>query len=561
MFLINQYSAHIKSPEGYHYFISENLREVANFFALFAISQRTLRLYHYKKLQKISIVFLITSSVVFNQNNPTAFDLSGGNYSFTYWDSLAPAGTYPANMIFHLTDTQDPGLTVQMTDNYTAAYNLTSQSRINGLRDDGVSFINTSSNGYLGAAVVALNSLGRSNIQITWTAGTITPAGVDRVYRFRLQYRVGTSASWIDVPGPVEYTANSTAGHSQTFGPTTLPSDANNSPIVQVRWKYYNVSGTTGTRPRLRLDDISITSSQIIGATKLAVISINGGQSPTAGVPFNVVVQSQDDSGVPQNVSQNTGIQLSLETGNGVLGGTLSGTILAGTNSVTVSGITYTTPLNAINVYNTAVREPSGLAFNPSDNTLYTVSDGSNGSVSQISLTGSVIRTVNVNGNDMEGITMQTPFDTLFVVEEGLRQIVKYSLTGVKLGTINVNVTGPDNNGLEGIAINPTSKNYYVIKQKDPRLLIELNSSGTEIKRTEITFAPDLSDICFDSELNVLWLVSGEAQMLYKITTDGVLLTKWKLPVQKPEGIAVVQNNYLYITCDSTWKLYVFNKP
>src|SRR5262249_38310489 len=59
------------------------------------------------------------------------------------------------------------------------------------------------------------------------------------------------------------------------------------------------------------------------------------------GVPFNVVVSTVDDNNNPSNVTQDTNIQLSLRTGSGALGGTLTGTILANTHSVTLSGITY----------------------------------------------------------------------------------------------------------------------------------------------------------------------------------------------------------------------------
>ena len=76
--------------------------------------------------------------------------------------------------------------------------------------------------------------------------------------------------------------------------------------------------------------------------TQLAITSVNGGANPTAGAPFNVIVQSQDASGNPSNVVANTAVMLSLNSGGGALGGALSTTIPAGTNSITVSGVTYT---------------------------------------------------------------------------------------------------------------------------------------------------------------------------------------------------------------------------
>ena len=77
-------------------------------------------------------------------------------------------------------------------------------------------------------------------------------------------------------------------------------------------------------------------------ATKLAITDVNGGLSPHAGVPFNVTVQSQDGLNSASNVVLSTTVTLTLKTGAGVLGGTLTGNIPSGSNSVVISGVTYT---------------------------------------------------------------------------------------------------------------------------------------------------------------------------------------------------------------------------
>ena len=77
--------------------------------------------------------------------------------------------------------------------------------------------------------------------------------------------------------------------------------------------------------------------------TKLAITSINGGLNPSVNTSFDITIQAQDDSNIPQNVSANTDFSLSLASGNGSLGGTLTGTIPAGSNGVTISGVTYNT--------------------------------------------------------------------------------------------------------------------------------------------------------------------------------------------------------------------------
>ncbi|HXF76345.1 MAG TPA: carboxypeptidase regulatory-like domain-containing protein, partial [Methylomirabilota bacterium] len=107
--------------------------------------------------------------------------------------------------------------------------------------------------------------------------------------------------------------------------------------------------------------------------TKLAIISVNGGASPTAGNPFPVVVQSQDADGNPANVNTATDISLSLKTGTGILGGTLTGTIAAATNQVTLSLVTYTKAESGVVI--TAART-SGNNLSSGDSAAFTVSPG-----------------------------------------------------------------------------------------------------------------------------------------------------------------------------------------
>jgi hypothetical protein len=74
---------------------------------------------------------------------------------------------------------------------------------------------------------------------------------------------------------------------------------------------------------------------------KLKVVSVNAGASLIVAAPFNVIVNAVDNSDVPQNVTANTTVQLSVNTGTGSLGGTFSGIMTAGTSQVTITGATY----------------------------------------------------------------------------------------------------------------------------------------------------------------------------------------------------------------------------
>jgi len=87
---------------------------------------------------------------------------------------------------------------------------------------------------------------------------------------------------------------------------------------------------------------LSATAAYSQAATQLAITSVNGGTSPQAGVAFSVTVTSEDIGGSPSNVIAPTSVSISLKTGTGTLGGTLTGTIAAGQDTANVSGITYT---------------------------------------------------------------------------------------------------------------------------------------------------------------------------------------------------------------------------
>ena len=76
-------------------------------------------------------------------------------------------------------------------------------------------------------------------------------------------------------------------------------------------------------------------------ATNLVVTDVNGGINPLSGAPFSVTVRSSDNSGNPANVTADTTISLSLKTGTGILSGTLTGTITAGNQFASISGVIY----------------------------------------------------------------------------------------------------------------------------------------------------------------------------------------------------------------------------
>ncbi|MCH8568302.1 MAG: CotH kinase family protein [Balneolales bacterium] len=212
-----------------------------------------------------------------DEMNPVAWDMADGDFNFNFWDALSPAGSFPSNMVFQQSSITDPELGDEMTSPYHIPedeyheddedsigfpYNLTRRTRINGLGDRGISFINTGRNRDLGAAVVALDTRDADALFVSFRAGTELPNS--RVYGIRLQYRVGTQASFQDVlmnGEPVEYIRNVEQGHSQFFDSIPLPGEALGHPYVQLRWKYHHIDVNSGPRAELSLGDITVTET------------------------------------------------------------------------------------------------------------------------------------------------------------------------------------------------------------------------------------------------------------------------------------------------------------
>ena len=133
-----------------------------------------------------------------------------------------------------------------------------------GLGAEGFAFLNTGEPqewpgaGYLGAATLALDTRGCSNVLVSWTGGTVLPN--QRDYAVRLQYAVG-DGPFRDVPaagGVVEYRRSPAAGDARRFADLPLPADAHGQPRLRLRWRYHFLGGAGGPRPMLRVDDILV---------------------------------------------------------------------------------------------------------------------------------------------------------------------------------------------------------------------------------------------------------------------------------------------------------------
>ena len=177
-------------------------------------------------------------------------------------------------------------------------------------------------------------------------------------------------ASTIGTFGP---TATDKTGSATAFGAATTLTFTNGVSTAGGSARLYkaetaSVTVTDGTHGNG--SGASFTVSPAAAAT-LAVTSVDGGSTPTAGIGFPVVVQSLDAYGNRSGVVGTTGFSLSRAAGTGALGGTGTGSITAGQSQTTVAGVTYSKAEDGVQI---AATRTSGDALSAGTSASFAVS-------------------------------------------------------------------------------------------------------------------------------------------------------------------------------------------
>lgn len=207
--------------------------------------------------------------------------------------------------------------------------------------------------------------------------------------------------------------------------------------------------------------------------------------------------------------------------------------------------------------YKLPIKEPSGLTLSSDGEYLWTVSD----EVSRfykITKKGELIDSVEVSGFDLEGIDILDN-DNFLIITERDRGVLQYSSDFQLKKRVLLHVSEEENSGIEGIVHNPKNGNTFILNEKKPGLLIEVNDQFHIIKRKELNFAKDYSGLELDTSKNQLWIISDENQAIFKCDLEGNPIDSYKVDIPQIEGIAIdFKNNLIYIVSDNTENLYVF---
>jgi uncharacterized protein YjiK len=145
--------------------------------------------------------------------------------------------------------------------------------------------------------------------------------------------------------------------------------------------------------------------------------------------------------------------------------------------------------LEPLKIIKLTIPEPSGITlFN---NKLFIVSDR-NGTIYQTSFEGKVLRKIKTKFNDLEGITIDENSKNILLVSEEGRALIVLDSLGNFIKKIKIKGKQQQNNrGLEGICLYKNT--LYVINEKSPKQLLQLNEKGKIINKIKLDYSKDIS--------------------------------------------------------------------
>jgi len=216
------------------------------------------------------------------------------------------------------------------------------------------------------------------------------------------------------------------------------------------------------------------------------------------------------------------------------------------------------------------LREPSGVAFHPTRNTLFAVGD--EGDVAEVGLDGSLLH-LSVLGGDLEGVSCDPASGLVYVLREGPDEIVeiapdtleplrRFSLVRSWGSDPDYLRTGGD--GLEGLAFVPSAGHgeggtFFAVNQNDPPALLELllpirtqQGDGTARILAAHEWRPAaLSAVVWHPERDLFLVTSALSGRVEVVDRDGSRRGSFRIPGFLPEGLALLPGGVFIIAQDT----------
>ena len=182
--------------------------------------------------------------------------------------------------------------------------------------------------------------------------------------------------------------------------------------------------------------------------------------------------------------------------------------------------------LELLNIYSINVEEPSGLDLAIDNESLCTVSDKYS-KIYQLDLMGQILQEIDIPGNNFEGITVDFNGHSLWMVQESLSELLQVDILGNELQRIYVAGAISGSGGLEGITINTSKNHLLLLKEKDPSVLIELNTIFEPVLFKHLYTASDYSGMDYNEIDNELWVVSDQDKKVYQCDIRGTMINSY----------------------------------
>lgn len=192
--------------------------------------------------------------------------------------------------------------------------------------------------------VIHLNTTGQQAIQVSYLLRDIDASGDDAVQQVALQYRVGNSGNFINLPAA--YVADASEGGTAskvTPVSVTLPAAADNQAQVQVRIITTNAAGND---EYIGVDDISITGTPVGGGFNQAIatscpasatfVQGTGGSVVLSATDADSVVNGATLTGAPAGITLGTLNAASTDGGTATVSLDVAASTAAGTYPVQV---------------------------------------------------------------------------------------------------------------------------------------------------------------------------------------------------------------------------------
>jgi hypothetical protein len=159
---------------------------------------------------------------------------------------------------------------------------------------DGISML-ASGTQAAGAIVAEVATTGLGSITVSWVSWTVLNQA-SYTNSIALQYRAGDSGTWINVDNPSSsvYTTGTVGRANGVSYTQTLPVGANNAAVVQIRWVYWISAGSSGSRDRLGIDNISVTGSPLASVDFANIQFPTTSQAITEGQSLTVYARAYE---------------------------------------------------------------------------------------------------------------------------------------------------------------------------------------------------------------------------------------------------------------------------